>query len=148
MPERTIPAITIWQPWATWTVLGPKTIETRRHPGLRHLVGRTFAIHAGKWFDHDARLACALYATAEQRDRIGWYEQHTRSDLLYPRGAVIGIAKASDHRQLTLLDNHDAMCPAESLWGLVIESVNEVGPFPVRGRQGIWRWAVPKGVLP
>lgn len=43
--------ITLWQPWATWVVLGWKTIETRLHPRFASLAGQVIGIHAGLKFD-------------------------------------------------------------------------------------------------
>lgn len=43
----TVPALTLWQPWASLVAEGVKTIETRSWPAPAALAGERIAIHAG-----------------------------------------------------------------------------------------------------
>jgi hypothetical protein len=44
----TIPAITLWQPWATLIAIGAKPYETRSRRPPKRLVGQRIAIHAAQ----------------------------------------------------------------------------------------------------
>jgi len=56
-----LPAITLWQPWATWIALRWKTIETRPHPHLARLAGFRVALHAGKRLHREAFSIAKAY---------------------------------------------------------------------------------------
>lgn len=46
-------ALTLWRPWALWVALGAKRIENRPWAPPVELLGKRFAIHAGRTFDRD-----------------------------------------------------------------------------------------------
>jgi hypothetical protein len=46
-PHHTLPALTIWQPWATLIIAGLKPYEFRGYPAPRFVRGHRIAIHAG-----------------------------------------------------------------------------------------------------
>src|ERR1035437_8721493 len=48
------PAITLYQPWATWIIRTWKDIETRTHNKFASLEGHYILIHAGKTTDESA----------------------------------------------------------------------------------------------
>ena len=60
----TIPAITLWQPWASWIAMRLKTIETRGHgkPGMREMLGPTAALVGQGLADKVALPTVALWA--------------------------------------------------------------------------------------
>lgn len=50
MPDRIrapMPAVTLWQPWASLIAVGAKPFEFRRWPAPRQYRGKRIAIHAG-----------------------------------------------------------------------------------------------------
>ena len=46
-----MPAISLYQPWAEWIMLGWKVIETRKHWRFACLVGKDVLIHAAMRYD-------------------------------------------------------------------------------------------------
>ena len=129
-----MPAITIWQPWASMIAAGIKTIETRTHSGFASLKGKRIAIHAGLKFDPVWRSEDALLdlASACMCDRP---EQ-------YPQGAVVATAYVSDARRLHGDDQESACCTVtDRTHGLILTDIQPVTPpVPAKGKQGIWLW--------
>lgn len=139
-PDTTLPAITIWQPWASLLAERIKRIESRRHDRFKGLVGEWVALHAGKTYDKDADFGLT-------REARRWILDH-RFDL--PRGRVVAVAKAVEHRVLTDGDQADMALldsPA-GLYGLIFDPILKLPYAPeARGAQGIWRWTPPSDVL-
>jgi len=129
----TIPAITLWQPWASWIAVGLKTIETRGHQRFRCLVGQVIAIHAGlRWDGH-------AYATAAA------YRPVSALTVQEPEhGSVVALARVGGFRELDAADAPAALCPCgPGRYGLILEHVERLAvPQPARSGQGIWRWQV------
>jgi len=131
-PRQGMPAVTLWQPWASWIARGLKTIETRGHNRFRALVGRRIAIHAGRTFDDEAARLAAPWLGAEQRERA--------AEGPFPLGCIVATAEIAQHRPLTRADSAAALCPCGvGLFGLVLTDVLAVDP-PVycRGGRGVW----------
>ncbi len=98
----TMPAITIWQPWASMIAAGIKTIETRTHSGFSSLKGKRIAIHAGMkfdpaWLSENAKLDLAGAGMPQEAHQ-------------YPRGAIVATAFVSDARRLCPTDEPAACC--------------------------------------
>jgi len=144
--NKTIPAITLWQPWASLISRGFKRIETRTHARFRSLVGQRIAIHAGCQVDWEAWLILEWNAPDEVGDLLR--EKRVMSSYrrkpysLLPSAAIVATAWVVEHRKLGRRDAEAALVqdPA-GLYGLVLEDVQPIDP-PIkrRGRQGIWRW--------
>lgn len=134
--STTIPAITLWQPWASWIAWGWKDIETRHHAGFARLAGQRIAIHAGLQFDHSA-----VYQLRDHYGMTEKWSKHTEGN--YPRGAVVCTAMVVEHRRLTAEDSRRAIISCNRLFGLVLTDVQPCGPFPARGKQGIWNFTFP-----
>lgn len=124
-----LPAITLYQPWATWIMRGWKTIETRTHDRFKSLDGKTILIHAGQKTDLSAINNPYL----------------TRDQLLYnPDEMVNGFILGSAYSQyLGCLDPDDglnALIECKTLrYGLLLTQVNVFPePIPVKGEMGIW----------
>jgi hypothetical protein len=127
-----IPAITLWEPWASWVASEYKTIETRLHTRLRSLVGRTIAIHAGLKFDDTA------YAQATPYLPIQKFKLTTDN-----RGKVLCLVEVEGFRELAADDSPKALidCGQVKRYGLVLGKVWRLPePQPARGSQGIWTW--------
>jgi len=141
----TLPAITLWQPWATWVALGWKTIETRTHPHLRRLAGFRVALHAGKRL-HPEAFSIAKAYLGEERGREAW---RWLQDGRYPLGAVVCTAQVVWHQRLTAGNSQAALCDCSGgdLFGLLLTGVRRVEPpVPWRGSRGIWY--LPADALP
>lgn len=144
-----MPAITLWQPWATWVSLGLKTIETRGHRMLAPLVGRRVAIHAGRTWDDGAARVAGPYLTDGDRRALaarggvrytGPYRLGDIAPAAFPAGAIVATARAAACRELTDADSAAALCPCgPGRWGLLLADVLAVEP-PVacRGNRGVW----------
>lgn len=95
-----LPAITVWQPWASLIALGVKTIETRSWPAPDRLVGQRIGIHAARrppevhGFQRMARIGDWWI----EADGLGGYQTHHRDDLEspghpLPLGVLLGTAR-------------------------------------------------------
>lgn len=132
--EKSYPAITLWNPWATWIWMALKTIETRRHNRLRSLAGQWVAIHASKRWDDDAFDAAGMLGqTLAAREAHRMRPNHA--------GRIVCMARVAEHRRLSAEDSVRAMCPAEGLFGLCFDRIARMTrPIAVCGHQGIWTW--------
>lgn len=126
--------ITLWQPWATWVILGWKTIETRLHPRFASLEGQTIGIHAALKYDPDAYDLAKPYLDMAQRI-------FTKSIPPSARGVILGTVDVREHRLLSVKDSQKALidCEHTKRYGLILENRK---PFDeqilVRGKQRIW----------
>lgn len=145
-------AITIWQPWCSAIVSGPKRVENRGWKPPLLAIGKRILLHAGKHFDLSGSERCA---------RLGF--DRAKADL--PRGAIIGSALLVGWQD----DEHDHLIQASRLvvrdyrrdpwWvgpiGWALDDVRKLHqPIPCVGRQGLWlvsqdilQQAVDQGVL-
>lgn len=139
-PGTIIPAITLWQPWASLLFTGHKIHETRSWEVPSRLVGRRVAIHAGATLPSERQVPAALRALAEQVFGADW-----RKTL--PAGAVLGTCVLSGSvRTNTLrhsISDDDLICGiwTDGRWAWVLDDVTSL-PVPVitPGAQGIWNW--------
>jgi len=93
--KEQIPAITLYNPWACWVMLGWKTIETRTHDRFKGLVGKTIGIHAGE-YDWSATYA----HEGEKFHSLALVTLRNLSPLLdYPRG-LLGTVEVTEARWL------------------------------------------------
>ena len=150
-PSRvSMPAITLWQPWASLISRGFQRIETRTHARFRSLVGQRIAIHAGCQIDWEAWLILEWCAPDEVGDFLRAHrvngQRYPRS--LLPKAAIVATAWVVEHRKLGRRDGAAAlMSNPTGLYGLVLEDVGKVEPpIHARGRQGVWRWRMPEEV--
>lgn len=130
-----ISVITLYQPWATFVILGWKRIETREHARFACLAGSRIAIHAGKKWDPAALDACALYLTPQQRALA------TGLEATAPRGAILGLADVDSHRRLKPQDAAGALIEcATPRFGLFLAGVEPLAvPLAMPGGRGIWK---------
>jgi hypothetical protein len=136
-PEPMMPAITLWQPWASWIALGLKTIETRTHHRFASLVARRIAIHAGKTMaPHALRLAgpflpITALTSLEWISKTGW-----------PMGVIVCTAMAYYARWLGPCDSAEALCDcgAGNRFGIFLNAIRILSPaVPWKGGRGIWQ---------
>lgn len=125
-----LPAITLYQPWATWIIRGWKLIETRTHARFASLKGKRILIHAGKRTDENAVNNPYL----------------TRAQILYKpdeivNGCIIGECLVQDFGKLNNSHSKHALidCGSTERWGLFLNEIMMIDkPIPVQGEMGIW----------
>jgi hypothetical protein len=132
---HSMPAITLWGPWAQFVALRLKSIETRWHDRFKSLVGKRIAIHAGKSFvreDLDEAIA-----------EFGLDAELVNHPLMSVRGAVVCTALVRANLKLGGMAHtrRKALCDCAGKHGLVLDSIKVVDPPAfVQGHQGIWQW--------
>lgn len=141
----TIPAISLWQPWATLIALGAKKIETRswscRYRG-------PIAIHA------------AMYAGAlgicYSRDSIRRVMKANRLDpRALPLGKIVCLAElervdviSTELRERTTSREQEFGNFADGRYAWRFGRVVALDePLYATGRQGLWRWQCPTALL-
>jgi activating signal cointegrator 1 len=130
-----IPAITLWQPWAS-------LIATRSRRASDRLLGRRIAIHAARSpirlrdFDIDTYSAISL-AFNERR----WTE-------MLPLGVVVCTALLVEALPTAVVCQHPFGDYGPGRWAWRLEDVKRIdAPVPARGAQTWgWSWAVPTGL--
>lgn len=153
-----IPALTVWQPWASLIALGFKPYEFRGWPAPERLVGRRIAIHAGarpvrraEIVDLILRLrgpdawSCGLTSEA-----LAWLESVTAAPASLWRSAVVCTAVLGVPAPATRIaaqfgapvNDSDRTGHANWAWPMLnVESLTP--PVPATGAQGFWRWSPP-----
>jgi len=123
-----LPAITLYQPWASWIIRGWKTIETRTHSRFGSLLGERILIHSGQKTDTNA--ANNPYLTREQI-------MHKPDEII--NGYILGSALVYNFCKLTDSDSRRALieCNTER-WGLFLCDIEVFKPIPCKGEMGIW----------
>ena len=148
-----VPAITLWQPWASLVAVGAKTSETRSWRPPASLVGEGLAIHAAA---RPPRLS-------ECPPGVSW--PWTQG---LPLGAVVATATLVDAFEVDTFTMVGGQCwkggcgissdPAGYIsrevrvdglghyafgrWVRMLADVVALDePIPARGRQGIWYWS-------
>lgn len=89
----TMPALTLWQPWASLMAIGVKSIETRSWPAPVKLIGDRIALHAAARVPTPARgpMFVGDFHVAQ-----GGTWLHGRDvDVPMPFGAVVATARLS-----------------------------------------------------
>lgn len=124
-------AITLNRPWPHAIAYLGKRIENRTWPAPQHAIGKRIAIHAGRrWDDIGASTLRSMgYALPPK-------PQHPTGIILTAR--LVGcIHSYSPSGTVAAVD--DPWFTGPFGWQLEdIEILPE--PFPIKGRQGLWRW--------
>ena len=162
-----IPAITLWQPWASLIAKGYKTIETRTHGRFKRLRGRRIAIHAGKKIDivawnrlehkwptpggrpiNDVRVMEFLRERRVVRETAaGCCGRKPQVRYHVPVGRILCTIEVQDAGGLSPDDEDQALCPTKGLFGLFLDptTLNVFNPsIPAKGHQGVWYWRPPE----
>lgn len=127
-----LPAITLYQPWATWIMREWKTIETRTHARFACLKGKTILIHAGQTTDNSELATKNPYLTLDQI-------LYDPEDMI--NGYLLGTARVYDFQPLNDSHSEKALidCGNTKRYGLFLDMVNEFEtPIYVKGEMGIW----------
>ena len=129
---KTIPVITLWQPWATWIIRGWKTIETKTHSRFKRLLGCRIGIHAGLYVDSSDAVIRNPYLTRAQI--------HENPDEVIG-GYLLGTARVSNFRLLKAEHSPAALidCGTVQRFGIFLEDVQKLSkPIKTKGAKGIW----------
>lgn len=119
-------ALTLWQPWASLIVWGPKRIENRTWAPPQFILFKRIAIHAGKKLDK--------IVLEEYGDHIA------AAGLPVPAGAILGTAFV----QGSVTKSGDEWFEGPIGW--VLSDIERFKtPVPCPGAQGLWD--VPQDIL-
>lgn len=133
------PIISMWMPWSNWVAEGWKTIETRTHPRLASLRGRTVGIHSSRRWDNSAVNTAYPYLGGRRA------AETARSDWDKLAGHIIATAHVFGFRELTPDDEAGALIECKTLlYGLLLTNVKKITPIEVRGKQGIFYYDLPE----
>jgi hypothetical protein len=126
------PAITLYQPWAQFIMLGWKIIETRLHNKFACLNEKTILIHAGAYWDDDWFKLASHYLTHEQL-----FLMDTNIEV---EPSILCSAKVYDYGTLNQSHSNDALidCFGYNRKGLFLKDIEKTKPFPVAGSVGIF----------
>ena len=123
-------ALTIWQPWAHLVANGDKLIENRPWEPPAWIVGKPFAIHAGKHWDK------------KSLDFINDIHGIPPGRSICVSGAVIGIA--TTNMAVASAEEAERRVPGHGKWfvgpfGWVLRDVRLLEtPVPCKGYQKLW----------
>lgn len=157
LPGATLPAITLWQPWATLVSEGLKPFEFRSWPAPRRLWGKRVAIHAGARPVQRGELQELLLRLqgVEARETglipapaIEVLERALSSPGTLPRASILCLATLGEPirnealaARLGLPSVNDSDRTQHSNWGWPLTVIEQLEPFvPARGAQGWWTW--------
>lgn len=128
--RKAMPAISLWQPWASFIAIGLKPYETRHWRPPSRLVGQRIAIHAAK-----RRL---------DTDDVQWWHETSKLSQLPPLGAIVctAILKAILPTATVKWDEFGDYGEGRFAWHLTdIELIDPA--VPEIGHQGFWTWSPP-----
>jgi hypothetical protein len=146
-----LPAISLWQPYASAVALGLKKIETRHWRAPGRMIGQRVAIHAAKRWDADSMqwiIDCCIIDDLRKKGVANL------RDL--PFGAIVATAKLDTSAQITKslrqALSEKSVWGYELLWGnyedgryawflTEVRALRE--PIPCTGRQGFFRVDIP-----
>lgn len=112
-------ALTLWQPWGSLIVWGPKRIENRTWPPPASVLFKRIAIHAGKKLQKEVLEEYGDYIAA--------------AGLPVPLGAILGTAFVQG--SVTKSDDEFFAGPI----GWVLSDIERFKtPIPCPGAQGLW----------
>lgn len=134
-PGRTMPCLSLWQPWASLIAVGVKTIETRSWKAPNKFIGKRIAIHAAKNTKGmtDARLNPKLHLACHRA--LMDYEVGR-----LPFGAVLCTAILTECRRTQYCEPDIYGDFTLDRWGWILEDIRKLDePLPARGAQGIFK---------
>lgn len=144
----TIPAITIWQPWASLIAIGAKPYEFRRWPAPQHFIGQRIAIHAGARKMRREEIQDLLLRVEEPESGHALVA-HLAKPLLdvaitspgrLELSHVVCTAILGEPRLATAL-YPDSDRVDHHIWAWPLTGIERLAPpTPAKGAQGFWKW--------
>lgn len=139
-----IPAISLWQPWASLIALGLKRYEFRGWVPPKKFLFRTVAIHAAKKVE-PKKMLIKLLDDYKGTAAVPVIEAAMRNDL--PHGAV--LCTATIDAVLRANGLVEPLTGKMLIGGGFAWRIDEVKaypqPLPAKGAQGFWWWTEPAG---
>lgn len=150
-----IPAITIWQPWATLIALGFKPYEFRGWAAPRAFRGRRIAIHSGARAVRKGEVADLImrlrgpepWLTCLKPEALAFLERVYSNPAALPLSAIVATALLGEpRRDAELLKEfgspvNDSERDEHRNWAWPLFDVEEMQPpIPAKGAQGFWEW--------
>lgn len=131
------PAITLYQPWATWIMRRWKTTETRTHNKFKSLLGKQILIHAGMRTDDSDLTTKNPYLTQEQI-------LENPDEMI--NGYILGSAYVKYFRLLHPADSKEALIECFTIrYGLFLSNIEKFdSPILCKGEMGIWYYDMNK----
>lgn len=157
MPNA-IPALTVWQPWATLIAEGLKPFEFRGWAAPVAYRGRRIAIHAGARPLRRTEVNDLIYRLGRNDWRMTGLIDPGRALTLLERAwsrptelplssvictAVLGqpIRDAELAKRMGVAWVNDSDRTEHSNWGWPLTEIERLVPFqPAKGAQGFWMW--------
>jgi hypothetical protein len=156
--QATMPALTVWQCWASLIAAGAKPLEWRGHAAPPHLVGRRIAIHAGaRKVKREEIAALILQLRADGAAGTSLVPEialplleawHTSPGML-PLSSVLCTAMLGEGITATAYARRHGVTAADSdridhtKWGWPLTDIEVLVPFvPAKGMQGFWSWSL------
>lgn len=139
----TMPAVTLWQPWACLVEVGAKPNETRAFPIPRRLLGVRVAIHAAArpcFIDFDQDTTDEI---TEAFGQCGW-------NYSLPRGVIVATAILAESIPAVRAIPDPFGDYSEGRFAWRLDDVRPVRPHvAAKGRQQIgWAWEMPEEFVP
>ena len=145
-----VPAVTVYQPWASLIAIGAKPVEWRGWPAPSRYVGARIAIHAAARPIRIAEVRALLFALRRDPAATGLVAEPARALLVrilenpfcVPLAAVLctvllGIPRP--RRALAPAFRGDSTRPDHEAWAWPLDDVRPLlPPQPARGAQGFW----------
>lgn len=150
-----IPALTIWQPWATLVAAGFKPYEFRGWPAPRALRGKRIAIHAGARPVRAAEVQDLIlrlrgpdpWTTCLKPEALPALERWLTSPGMLPRSCVLCTAVLGEPRRGSAVAEefggpvNDSERELHSNWAWPLTDIQPLEPpVEARGAQGFWPW--------
>lgn len=162
MPDP-IPAITLWQPWASLTAAGAKPYEWRGDRTTRMArahIGKRIAIHAGARKVRPAEIFELLIELEKGRGAstsldaaiaIPLLRRWHVSPALLPLSSMLCTATLGEPITAATYAAERGVLPAygnlidHTKWGLPLTGIDALQPFvPATGARGFWPWTPPR----
>jgi hypothetical protein len=156
-----LPALTVYQPWASLIAAGAKPYEWRGWPAPTRMIARRIAIHAGARKVRPSEIGELIYQLRHEGGKgtslipeialpllESW---HTTPGALPLSSvlctAVLGVpitaAQYAERFDVTAVDSNRI---DHSKWGWPLTRIEVLEPFvPAKGMQGFWTWRRPDG---
>lgn len=150
-----MPALTLWQPWASLVTAGCKNFEFRKWPAPAVFHHRRIAIHAGtRAIVRDEVRHLVLQLNSADWRQTGLNREASLVLLepmlvslgVLPRGAVLCLATLGTPIKGAVLSaslglTNDSDRDEHTNWGWPLTNVERLEPYvPARGAQGFWTW--------
>ena len=150
-----IPALTLWQPWASLVAVGAKPYEWRGWEAPKRLVGKRIAIHAASRkvkrneiaeLMIDVRRDPAM-TSLDAAIALPLLERWNTSPGALPVSSVLCIATlgqpvtALQYAREKGIGARDSDRVDHQKWGWPLYDIEVLNPFvPATGAQGFWDW--------